>query len=149
MRLDDLDSSRWTIPRPAATNHHQHHHLHPHAMSRRAFMGTVAGAAGAALGAGLVPGVALAAKPPNSAPKPTTSTFSPAPGLTFHISFFGDGIDPSTITDFNGFVGVAEVQGTGKDNAGNSLIYDTDMRFMSGVYVGVDGAVHKGTFGFV
>ena len=107
-------------------------------------MGSMAGAAGAAIGAGLLPGTALAAKPPNSDPVPTPTTT-----LGFHFGFFGLGIDPSSITNFNGFVGVADVQGTGVDNGGNTLLFDTDMRFMSGVYAGVDGAVHKGTFGFV
>jgi len=107
-------------------------------------MGSMAGAAGAAVGAGLIPGTAPAAKPPNSDPVPTpTTTFG------FHFGFLGPGLDPSSITDFNGFVGAADVQGTGVDNSGNTLLFDTDMRFMSGVYVGVDGQVHKGTFGFV
>src|SRR6266849_3322053 len=74
-------------------------------------------------------------------------------GVTFQLSFFGPGLDPSSITDFNGFVGVADVQGTGtatsSDGSTETLLFDTDMRFMSGVYVGQDGAVHKGTFGFV
>ena len=62
-------------------------------------------------------------------------------------------MDPSSITDFNGFVGVAQVQGTGSarnpDGSIEQLLYDTDMRFMSGVYVGQDGVVYKGAFGFV
>ena len=140
MRKLDLDSMRWDLPPPRdAVSHHVHHRL-----SRRAFMGSMAGAAGAALGAGLIPGAALAAKPPNSDPVPT-----PATTLGFHFDFFGPGVDPSSITNFNGFVGVADVQGTGVDNHGKTLLFDTDMRFMSGVYVGVDGHVHKGTFGFV
>jgi hypothetical protein len=59
------------------------------------------------------------------------------------------GGEPSTITDFNGFIGVANVEGTGTDNNGNSLLWEADLRFMQGVYVGVDGNVHKGTFAFV
>jgi hypothetical protein len=74
-------------------------------------------------------------------------------GKTFHLTLFGPGIDPSSIYDFNGFVGVAEVQGTGTatnpDGSTETLLFDTDMRFMSGGYVGVDGAVHKGAFAFV
>jgi hypothetical protein len=50
-------------------------------------------------------------------------------------------------------VGVAQVQGTGTgtnaDGSTETLLYDTDMRFMRGVYVAVDGKVHRGTFGFV
>jgi hypothetical protein len=45
------------------------------------------------------------------------------------------------------------VQGTGTgtnpDGSTETLLYDTDVRFMKGVYVGQDGAVHKGTFGFI
>jgi hypothetical protein len=59
------------------------------------------------------------------------------------------GGDPSSIDDFNGFVGVAHVQGTGTDNNGNTLLWDVDIRFMKGVYQGVDGNLHRGTFAFV
>jgi hypothetical protein len=74
-------------------------------------------------------------------------------GLTFSLTSFGPGMDPSSITDFNGFVGVADVQGTGTahnaDGSTETLLYDTDMRFMTGTYVGKDGQNYKGTFGFV
>jgi hypothetical protein len=59
------------------------------------------------------------------------------------------GGEPSTITDFNGFIGVAHVQGTGTDNQGNTLFWDTDLRFMHGVFQGDDGSIHQGTFAFV
>jgi len=115
-------------------------------------MGSMARVAGAAIGGGLLPASVMAAKPSNSAPKPTSSTVT-LNGVTFQLSFFGSGIDPSSIGDFNGFVGVADVQGAGTatnpDGSTETLLFDTDMRFMSGVYVGVDGAVHKGSFGFV
>ena len=46
---------------------------------------------------------------------------------------------------------MAQVQGTGTgtnaDGSTETLLYDTDMRFMKGVYVGKDGAVHKGRSG--
>lgn len=115
-------------------------------------MGSVAGAAGAVVGASVLPASVLAGKPANSDPKPTTQTVS-LNGATFSLAFFGPGVDPASITDFNGFVGVADVQGTGTatnpDGSTETLLFDTDMRLMSGVYVGQDGAVHKGTFGFV
>jgi hypothetical protein len=95
---------------------------------------------------------ALRAPGTNPAPKPTTNILS-LNGVDFHLTPFGPGLDPSSITDFNGFVGVADVQGTGTatnpDGSTETLLFDTDMRFMSGVYVGVDGAVHKGAFGFI
>jgi hypothetical protein len=145
VRKLDLDSMRWDLPPPQnAVSHHIHHQL-----SRRAFLGSVAGVAGAAVGAGLLPASVLAGKPSaNLSPKPTTQQLTVG-GVTFSLALFGPGIDPSSITDFNGFVGVADVQGTGTTNTGETLLFDTDMRFMSGVYVGVDGAVHKGTFGFI
>jgi hypothetical protein len=89
-------------------------------------------------------------------PSPTTAKVTLNDGtkdVTFSLTFFGPGMDPSSITDFNGFVGVADVQGTGTatktDGTSETLLFDTDMRFMKGVYVGQDGRVHQGTFGFV
>ena len=139
-----------TQPRFPALRHH-----HAHGLSRRAFMGSAAGLAGVVVGSRLLsPAKALgvARAHPNAAPKPTANVFS-LNGVDFHLTFFGPGIDPSSIGDFNGFVGVADVQGTGTaknpDGSTEELLFDTDMRFMSGVYVGQDGAVHKGAFGFV
>jgi hypothetical protein len=69
------------------------------------------------------------------------------------VDAFHAGVDPSSITDFKGFVGVADVQGTGTgrnpDGSVETLLFDTDMRFMQGTYVGLDGRVHQATFGFV
>ena len=61
----------------------------------------------------------------------------------------GIGGEPSSITNFNGFVGVAHVEGTGTDGSGNTLLWDSDLRFMQGIFRGVDGDLHKGTFAFV
>jgi hypothetical protein len=61
----------------------------------------------------------------------------------------GIGGEPSSITNFNGFIGVAHVEGTGTDGSGNSLLWDSDLRFMTGVYEGVDLKLHQGTFAFV
>lgn len=115
-------------------------------------MGSMAGAAGVALGAGLLPAAVLAKNSSSASPKPTTNQTT-INGVSFSLTFFGPGIDPASITDFNGFVGVADVQGTGTattpDGKSETLLFDTDVRFMSGVYIGQDGAVHKGQFGFV
>src|ERR1700680_5218432 len=149
MRSLDLNTQDWAIPIPPQADPVSHHARH--ALSRRAFIGSM-GATGAAVGVGLLSRTALAAKPSNAAPKPTANTITVG-GKTFHLTLFGPGIDPSSINDFNGFVGVADVQGTGTatnpDGSTETLLFDTDMRFMSGVYVGTDGAVHHGTFGFV
>ena len=39
--------------------------------------------------------------------------------------------------------------GTAHGSDGTSYDFDTDMRFMQGTYVGLDGRVRKGSFGFV
>jgi hypothetical protein len=102
---------------------------------------------------GLVPGSVLAARRPSSAPPKPTSNLTVLNGLGFHFTNFGPGIDPSSIGDFKGQVGVADVQGTGTatyaDGSTERLLFDTDMRFMSGSYVGFDGAVHSGAFALV
>lgn len=119
-----------------------------HAITRRTFMSSVAVMAGAA-GVGLIPGVGHAWC---AAPVPTTTTVVVG-GKTFHVTGFGPGMDPSSIYDFNGFVGVADVQGTGTgtnpDGSTETLLFDTDMRFMSGVYRDSDGVVRKGAFTLV
>ena len=141
------------------SSRHVHHVPWAHAgpagggLTRRGFIGRAAGAAGAVVGASVLgPGTAFAAKPRNATPKPIPGGVTIG-GVTFHVLFFGPDQMPATITDFNGFVGVAQVQGTGTgtkpDGTTETLLYDTDMRFMKGVYVGNDGAVHKGTLGFV
>jgi hypothetical protein len=96
---------------------------------------------------------------PSVSPIPIPGGLAPSPfgGPDIHSRLPGPadatsgrtGGEASTITDFNGFVGVANVQGTGTDNNGNSLFWDTDLRLIDGVFEGVDGAIHQGTFAFV
>jgi len=117
-------------------------------------MGTAAGATGAVLASGLwMPGLALA---DNAAPKPIPGGIQPfGPGTeVFHLFPIAHGVEPSTITDFHGAIGGAEVQGKGTatntdTGATSSLSFDVDMRFMQGVYVGMDGEKHRGTFSFI
>src|SRR6516165_709814 len=109
MRAVSLDASVIPSAARSAPGHHATHRL----VSRRAFMGGAAGLTATALGASVFRAPAAWAKSASLAvPKPTTSVFSLG-GQDFHLSFFGHGVDPSSITDFNGFVGVADVQGTG------------------------------------
>src|ERR1700694_3172126 len=149
MPSHSLNTRQWVIPPgPGLVSHHARH-----ALSRRAFMGTLAGAAGAVLGAGLLPTTVLAeGGRRNATPKPTANTVTIG-GVAFSLTFFGPGVDASSIWDFNGQVGVAQVQGTGHaqnpDGSEETLLFDTDVRFMSGTYVAVDGHVHRGTFGFI
>jgi hypothetical protein len=125
-------------------------------LSRRQFLRTTAGA-GIGVGAGLLlPKWAFADGGdkvlPNPIPfaqklLPPTRPYGP-----FHFMFPGpadQGHEPSLITDFNGFIGVAKISGTGTDANGNALTFGGDMRFMKGEYVGVDGNNHRGAFAFI
>ncbi len=124
------------------------------ALSRRRFIGGAATAAGGILGAStLGPIHALADDDDTTvAPTPTTNAINLG-GTVFHVTFFGKDVMPAVINNFNGFAGVADVQGTGTathaDGTQETLLFDTDMRFMKGVYIGVDGKTHNGTFAFV
>jgi len=125
-------------------------------LSRRQFMLTAAGTTGAVLSSGLwMPGSALAWGD-GAAPKPIPGgTQFLGPGTeVFHVFVPVRGNDQSTIYDFDGFVGSATVDGagTGTDTstgATTRLTFDTDMRFMQGAYIGVDGKKRRGTFGFI
>jgi hypothetical protein len=70
-------------------------------------------------------------------------------GADLHFSSPGIGFEMSTITDFLGFVGGSETQGVAQGSDGTPYSFDCDMRFMQGVYIGLDGRVHKGSFGFI
>lgn len=127
--------------------------------SRRQFVRTAAGTAmvGASVGAGLwQPRLALAHN--NHEPVHIPGG-TPLLGGAFHV--FGPGTidpvdaEPSSITDFNGFVGIGFISGTvtrtnTKTGEVRTLPFlNSDMRFMQGVFRGTDGQVHQGTFGFV
>ena len=136
-------------------------------VSRRQFARTAAGAAAA--------GVALGSEgsededvrhriryPWTFAPVPIPSG-SPVLGGSYHV--FGpnpiprafDPIDaePATITNFNGFVGLAYLSGnvtqinseTGEENFYPFI--ESDMRFMTGTFRGTDGKEHQAAFALV
>jgi hypothetical protein len=133
-----------------------------HVISRRQFSHTAAGAAmvGAALGSGWwrpVPARADGSVAPIPIPGGT-----PALGGQFHLfgptpdgSFDPIDAEPATITDFNGFVGLAYISGRVKQTnraTGDERILpfvDSDMRFMKGVFRGTDGRFHQGAFALV
>ena len=73
----------------------------------------------------------------------------PGPADNTTPGFKAVGGEPSSITNFNGFIGVAHVEGTGTDNSGNSLFWDVDLRYMKGVFQDTAGNIQKGTFAFV
>jgi hypothetical protein len=61
--------------------------------------------------------------------------------------------DPSQITDFDGFVGLTHIRGFGKGKdamgATTRLTFQADMGFSQGKFIGTDGQQHRGTFAFV
>jgi hypothetical protein len=133
-----------------------HHPLH---ISRRQFMRTAAGATvlGATLGSGLWrPGLAEASGSNDPVPIPGGT---PALGGAFHVfapaAFDPIDAEPVTITNFNGFMGMAYLSGmvtqtnTSTHEVRSLPFVGADMRFMKGVYRGTDGHVHRGAFGFI
>jgi hypothetical protein len=140
-----------------------HAYLGRRAMSRRQFARRAAGAAvfAATLGAGpWRPGVARAGGSAQPIPIPGGSPFFVKNfGQHFHV--FGPAsidpadAEPSTITDFKGFVGMAFISGTVTQNnttTGEVLtlpFVHADMRFMKGVFRGQDGEIHHGAFALV
>ena len=113
-------------------------------------------------GTGVVGGVALSGfalvKPaeakPSFEPKPIPGGFDenfvPVPSDPFiHVLPPVVGFDMSTITDFNGVVGGADIRGTARGSDGTTYSFDTDMRFMRGRYIATDGRLRDGAFAFV
>ena len=132
------------------------------AVSRRTFVHSTAGAlvAGATVGNGRLRS-AFAQVPNPSDPIPIPGGTA-ALGGAFHVfapaAFDPVDAEPITITNFNGFVGLAYVSGmvTRRKRSNGRVVevvqypfIDSDMRFMQGVYRGVDGRVRRGTFGFI
>jgi hypothetical protein len=77
-----------------------------------------------------------------------TGNFDPTNG-DLHFFLPGIGFEMSTITDFVGVVGGSETRGTAQGSDGTPYVFDCDMRFMEGLYVGLDGRPHFGSFGFI
>lgn len=124
------------------------------AMSRRRFMQ----GSGALIAAATIAGVArprvLQAAGNDPIPVPGSPAFDP---FSIWAPIFVDSIDadPASITDFNGVAGIAYVSGmvrrtdTSTGDVDVLPFLDADMRFMQGVYRGVDGKPRRGTFGFI
>jgi hypothetical protein len=129
-------------------------------ITRRQFAGAAAGTTflGSALGGGFLKS-ALASNW-SFAPIPIPGG-SPTFGGFYHVfgpaSMLGDPIDaePSTITNLDGFVGLAYISGmvtrtNTKTRERLRLPYrETDMRFMQGKFQGTDGRIHESTFALV
>jgi len=117
-----------------------------HRVSRRQLLRGAVGATagGAMIGSGLLATPSVFAGEDGSTVEPV-----PIPNGDHGTHHFlpGRGKEVSTITDFNGFVGIAQVAGAGTARDGTPLNFSIDNRFLLGEYVGVDGALHRGAFG--
>jgi hypothetical protein len=128
-------------------------------LTRREFL-KLAGINALALGAALSFPHGVSAH--GAGPKPIPGGIQPfGPGTTvYHVLLpgyppFGSPNpaenDPSLITDFNGHVGLAYVQGMGTrtdktTGATSRNVFEVDLRFMKGEYVGEDDRRHHGAF---
>lgn len=140
-----------------------HPHFWDRAMSRRHMLLGTAAVAGVMVGGRVVPprfgrpaGAGTATDP-----RPIPGGFMTLDERRYHAHVPGrtNPLDPSspinepaTITDFDGVVAIMVTQGTGKGverGVEAPLYFDSDMRFMAGRYVGRDGEIHQGAFGFV
>lgn len=139
---------------------HWHHGGHGPAsrhragVSRRQFLGTTAGLA---LGAGLATTVGAQGRNPHvdASPLPIPGGVSPFGVFIHHFPVIPNSMplsalnEPSNITDFNGFVGLNRIHGTGSSPDLGPLTFRADVGFMDGVYIAVDGKQYHGTFGFL
>jgi hypothetical protein len=87
---------------------------------------------------------------PKPIPGGFSSSFAPvAVNPAAHVFQPLKGGELNTIGDFNGFVAAAEIQGAAKGSDGSTYSFDCDMRIMQGSYIGTDGRLARGTFGFI
>ena len=122
-------------------------------MSRRQLLRRSAAAVGGLAGLNLLDPLTALARPAGEA-RPIPGGFAEDFSLVTHDPFIhvlppGIGFEMSTITDFNGAVGGAEIRGSARGSDGTTYDFDADMRFMRGVYVGLDGHRREAAFGFV
>jgi hypothetical protein len=87
---------------------------------------------------------------PKPIPGGLTDEFVPTPTDPFaHVLPPFLPFEMSTIGDFNGTLGAAEIQGTAHGSDATSFTFDADMRFMQGTYVDTAGNVQHGAFAFI
>jgi hypothetical protein len=143
--------------------------LQEHFLSRRSL---IRGAAGTALGAGLLrPKLVYADDDGDNRDREHAECvgLNPIPGGVPGLKPFGIFVhhnplspttplanisDPSQITDFDGFVGLTHIRGGGMGtdtvkNVTTRLAFQADMGFGQGKFIGTDGRQHRGTFVFV
>ena len=134
-------------------------HRHGLGITRRQLLGGAAATGAAVVASGIIDPRSAAAADPRPKPIPGGITVG---GQGFHTYSPGPtvGTDPaaiddqSSIFDFDGVVACSHIQGTGvgtdkTTGLSQPMAYDTDMRFMQGTYVAMDGVRREGSFGFI
>jgi len=138
-----------------------HRHFTNRLLSRRGFLEKSGLTVGMLATSGILPELARAVTT-HGRNSTTSATPLPIPGglqllgpgtPLFHVFLPAPGVEPSTITNLNGFVGWAAVGGTGTHTVlgepPQHLHFEADVRFMSGEFVGADGRNHHGAFTFI
>ena len=145
---------------PVGTSTLGHRHFAQRLISRRNFLEKSGLTLGVLAASGVLPELARASTI-HGLNSTTSATPVPIPGglqllgpegPLFHVFLPAPGAEPSTITNFNGFIGWAAVGGMGTHTVGGQarhLPFDSDMRFMTGEFVGADGRNHHGAFAFI
>jgi hypothetical protein len=123
-------------------------------LSRRQLLQRSAVALGGVAGLGLLDPSLVLGSTKTAAPRPIPGGFDEnfnlvPSGAFIHVGVPGVGFEMSTITDFNGVLGASETRGSAQGTDGSKWDFDCDMRFMQGAYIGLDGRVHNGSFGFI
>ncbi|TMF71821.1 MAG: twin-arginine translocation signal domain-containing protein [Chloroflexi bacterium] len=128
-----------------------HAHFWERALSRRQFLATTGLAGGAVVTSSIwMPLVAEARTSAAPVPIPYGTTI----GNLFHFLPPAPNTDDSSIFNFKGTVGVADISGPGAGTHDGKPLpsnaeFGSDNRFMKGVYIGADGKQHRGTFAFI
>jgi len=147
--------------RPLSRHQQLHQEAERRGWTRRQFLQMGAALVGAG-GAALVSRTALAAPPGSGLPSQLPYTSPLLEELTggLQIPFFlpvevdpfaGGNADPTTIYNFNGFLGLVEADGVSaadQNSDGVRRTWACDVRFMDGVFVNRDGGKQRGAFAF-
>ena len=101
-----------------------------------------------------LPALAAAAKPGTGVPNPIPGGFDAGGNLVpqdpaIHIGRPAPGFEMASITDFNGTIAAAEIQGRAVGTDGSEWDFDADMRFMEGTFVDTAKRLRHGAFAFV
>jgi hypothetical protein len=129
-----------------------HAHFWERALTRRQFLATTGLAGGAVVTSSIwMPMLAEASGSAAPTPIPYGTTIN---GALFRFLFPVAGTDVSSIFNFNGVVGVADIDGPGAGTYKGKPLpanaeFGSDNRFMKGIYIGTDGKRHRGTFAFI